>query len=145
MSILVKATPDTLSAHLIEWNESNECNEWNESNECNEWNESNKKECGELVCQRIDINAYALRIHIDEAYQKLGWSRRLFKELFKSVTLDLDTLLVIDADASNGYWDYLGFIPNRYGYDYTGRRMFPTRGYEKIATVRRVKNRLGIR
>jgi ribosomal protein S18 acetylase RimI-like enzyme len=126
MSIWVKQTPDTLSAHLITVGK------------------DSNKECGELVCQRIDTNAYALSIHIDEAYQKQGWSRRLFKELFKSVELEPDTLLVIDADASNGYWDYLGFVPNRYGYDYKGRRAFSTRGYEKIATVRRVENRLGI-
>jgi hypothetical protein len=120
MSIQVKETYD-VSAHLIVQTGNTE------------------KECGELVCQCIGIGAYALRIHIDDAYQKQGWSRRLFKELFKSVKLDPDTLLVIDADASNGYWDYLGFRPNRYGYDYTGRREFSIRGYEKIATVRDVK------
>lgn len=98
-----------------------------------------EKECGELVFQRIDTNVYALSIHIDEAYQKQGWSRYLFKKLFQSVNLDPDTLLVIDADASGGYWDYLGFKPNRYGYNYMGRRLFSIKGYEKIATVRDVK------
>ena len=115
MSILVKETPDKISAKLMMG-----------------------IECGELVFQRIDTNAYALSIHIDEAYQKQGWSRRLFTELFKSVNLDPDALLVIDADASNGYWDYLGFVPNRYGYDYQGRRAFRIRGYEKISTVRQL-------
>ena len=115
MSILVKETPDKISAQLMMG-----------------------IECGELVFQRIDTNAYALSIHIDEAYQKQGWSRRLFTELFKSVNLDPDTLLVIDADASNGYWDYLGFVQNRYGYDYQGRRTFRIRGYEKISTVRQL-------
>ena len=126
MSILVKVMPDKISAYLMI------------DDECGEL----VFQCGELVFQRIDTNAYALSIHIDESYQKQGWSRRLFTELFRSVYFDTDTLLVIDADASSGYWEHIGFAPNRYGYDYKGRRMFGIRGYEKIATVRDVKTRL---
>jgi hypothetical protein len=143
MSIWVKETPYALSAHLTIGINTNETKEIIEKEYGELVVERVGERVGELVFQRIDTNAYAVQIHIDDAYQHQGWSRRLFKELFQTFNLDLDTWLVIDADASNGYWDYLGFVANRYGYDYMGRRMPTIRGYEKIATVRDVKKFTG--
>ena len=97
---------------------------------------------GELILQQIDLDAYAMSIHINDAYQKQGWSKKLFLELFSVAKLDPNTILAIDADASDGFWDHLGCLPHRYGYDYTGRRLCSARGYEKSTTVRCLYNKL---
>ena len=81
-------------------------------------------------------HAYALSIHIDEHEQHKGYSRMLLYTLLHFTGVVPDDILVIDADASNGFWHHIGFRDNRYGYDYKGTRHVAGKGYEKIATVR---------
>ena len=40
-------------------------------------------------------------------------------------------MFFIDADASAGFWDHIGYVENRYGYDYFGLRDLEGKGYEK--------------
>jgi len=82
---------------------------------------------------------YSMYIGIDDDYQNKGFSRPLIKNLLESANLDDNTLLCIDADASCGFWDHIGFKNNRYGYDYDGIRDLVGKGYEKVCTVRDVK------
>ena len=90
----------------------------------------------------------AVTISIDEAYQRLGYSRLLWNEIINQIEKEYpairpDQMFFIDADASAGYWDHLGFTPNRYGYDYTGnRKNLEGRGYEKVITFTHLKRRL---
>ena len=81
-------------------------------------------------------NAYSVSIHIDESEQHKGYSRMLLYTLVHFTDVTPDDILVIDADASNGFWAHIGFRENRYGYDYKGNRRMAGKGYEKIATVR---------
>lgn len=91
-------------------------------------------------CKLSDIgHAYSMEIRIDNNCQKNGWSRPLIKTLIESSKLEDNTILCIDADASDGFWEHIGFRLNRYGYDYNGKRSMPGKGYEKICTVRDLK------
>ena len=93
---------------------------------------------GEVKLTNIG-NAYSMEISIEDKYQGRGWSRPLIKTLIESSRLEDDTILCIDADASAGFWEHIGFRLNRYGYDYCGKRNVPGKGYEKICTVRDIK------
>lgn len=84
-------------------------------------------------------DAFSVSIHIDEEYQGLGYSRLMWRKMFKHHDFCLDQLFFVDADASNGYWGHIGFVPNRYGYDYKGNRDLIGRGYEKVITFRKFK------
>lgn len=89
----------------------------------------------------------AVTISIDEAYQGRGYSRLLWTEMIQLIkdeypSIRSDQMFFIDADASAGYWDHIGFTPNRYGYDYKGNGDREGRGYEKVITLQKLKNRL---
>ncbi len=84
-------------------------------------------------------HCYSMEIHIDDHYQKKGLSRPLIKNLLETAKLDDNTLLCIDGDGSDGFWDHIGFRINRYGYDYDGKRELVGKGYEKVCTVRDLK------
>ena len=109
----------------------------------------NDKQHGECtITGRFDTGeTCAVTISIDEAYQGLGYSRLLWMEMIQLIkdeypSIRPDQMFFIDADASAGYWDHIGFKPNRYGYDYTGNRDREGRGYEKVITLQKLKNRL---
>ena len=107
-------------------------------------NGEKKGECS-LTGQFDTGETCAVRISIDEAYQGLGYSRLLWAEMVKQIeatypAIRADQMFFIDADASAGYWDHIGFTPNRYGYDYTGnRKNLEGRGYEKVITFKEIK------
>ena len=86
----------------------------------------------------FDKDTCSVSISIDEKYQGVGYSRLMWRYLFDNGLLEYpirsDQLFFIDADASAGYWDYVGFLPNRYGYDYMGKRCLEGKGYEKVIT-----------
>ena len=88
----------------------------------------------------------AVTISIDEKYQGRGYSNLLWKEMILQIerehpSIRPDQMFFIDADASAGYWDHIGFTLNRYGYDYIGnRKKLEGRGYEKVITFRKLKN-----
>ena len=87
----------------------------------------------------------AVTISIDEAYQGRGYSRLLWKKMIQQIKQEYpsirpDQMFFIDADASAGYWDHIGFTTNRYGYDYNGnRKQLEGRGYEKVITFRQLQ------
>ena len=106
-------------------------------------NGAQKGEC--TISGRFDTGeTCAVTISIDEEYQGLGYSRLLWIEMIKQIETEYpairpDQMFFIDADASAGYWDHIGFIPNRYGYDYTGNRKMEGKGYEKVITFKKIK------
>ena len=89
----------------------------------------------------------AVTISIDEAYQGRGYSRLLWKKMIQQIeqeypSIRSDQMFFIDADASAGYWDHIGFTTNRYGYDYNGnRKQLEGRGYEKVITFRQLQSK----
>jgi hypothetical protein len=90
-------------------------------------------------------NVCSLTISIDKEYQQLEYSREMWRMLVKQIEEEYpdfprDKMFFIDADASLGYWDYMGFMLNRYGYDYKGKRELEGRGYEKVITFQTLKN-----
>jgi hypothetical protein len=109
-----------------------------------------KGECA-LTGQFDTGETCAVTISIDEAHQGLGYSRLLWAEMVKQIeatypAIRPDQMFFIDADASAGYWDHIGFKPNRYGYDYSGnRKNLEGRGYEKVITFKEIKQRNKIR
>ena len=88
----------------------------------------------------------AVTISIDDVYQGLGYSRLLWKEMIRQIEHEYpairpDQMFFIDADASAGYWDHIGFTHNRYGYDYKGkgnRMNLEGRGYEKVIIFKKL-------
>jgi len=93
------------------------------------------KECGKCSVRGNLEKTCSVSIHIDEKYQGLGYSKLMWKKMFENMK-DIPELFFIDADASCGYWDHIGFVKNRYGYDYKGRRELIGRGYEKVISFR---------
>jgi len=87
----------------------------------------------------------AVTISIDEAYQGRGYSLLLWKKMIQQIeqeypSIRSDQMFFIDADASAGYWEHIGFVTNRYGYDYNGnRKQLEGRGYEKVITFRQLQ------
>ncbi len=87
----------------------------------------------------------AVTMSVDEQYQGRGHSYLLWKEMILQIekehpSIRPDQMFFIDADASAGYWDHIGFTLNRYGYDYIGNRKdLEGRGYEKVITFRKLK------
>lgn len=102
------------------------------------YNKVNEKK-GQSILNDIGY-CYSMEISIDEDYQNKGFSRPLIKNLLETAKLDDNTLLCIDADASDGFWEHIGFRENRYGYDYDGIRDIVGKGYEKLCTVRDIRN-----
>jgi hypothetical protein len=87
----------------------------------------------------------SVTISIDKEYQGHGYSYLMWKEMILQIekenpSIRPDQMFFIDADASAGYWDHIGFTLNRYGYDYIGNRKdLEGRGYEKVITFRKLK------
>lgn len=83
----------------------------------------------------------SVSISIDEDYQKCGYSKLLWINLIQQIeeTIRPDQMIFIDADASGGYWEHIGFTLNRYGYDYNGKRDMEGKGYEKVITFEKLK------
>jgi len=88
----------------------------------------------------FDRDTCYVSISIDEKYQGFGYSRLMWRYMFDNCLSEYpiryDQLFFIDADASDGYWDHIGFVSNRYGYDYNGKRDLEGKGYEKVITFR---------
>ena len=84
-------------------------------------------------------NMYSMSISIEDEYQKKGYSKIMILTMLNKMKDEIpnihpDVMFFIDADASNGYWDYIGMTLNRYGYNYNGKRNLVGRGYEKVIT-----------
>lgn len=81
----------------------------------------------EIAYFTIHENPYSLSISTGE-FQGKGLARMMINLLCKRVNFDPKTLIYIDADASNGFWEAVGFKPNPY-YDTKGRE---ESGYELV-------------
>ena len=107
----------------------------------------NSKEIGDFMIESsIEINNItdtfvftdlaSMSICVLEEYQNQGIARKMVCHLIDFIKdnykIRKDKMLFIDADASNGFWDYIGMKPNRF-YD---RYLYKTEGggYEKVIT-----------
>ena len=86
----------------------------------------------------------SMTISIDDDFQKKGYSRKMLACMIKNIErewpdIPLEKMFFIDADASAGFWDHIGYVENRYGYDYFGLRDLEGKGYEKNITLRDLK------
>ena len=119
-----------------------------------------KKEKNGLICSKkgecvisglaknTDCLSYgstcSMTISIDDDFQKKGYSRKMLACMIKNIErewpdIPLEKMFFIDADASAGFWDHIGYVENRYGYDYFGLRDLEGKGYEKNITLRDLK------
>ena len=74
---------------------------------------------------------YHMGIGIDQAYQGKGYSIQLIQAVRNNIDLPKDKKLYIDTDASEGFWNNLGLVPNPL-YDFTEeQRDLEGAGYEK--------------
>ena len=86
----------------------------------------------------------SMTISIDDEFQKNGYSREMLACMIKNIErewpeIPLEKMFFIDADASTGFWEHIGYVENRYGYDYFGLRELEGKGYEKNVTLRDLK------
>jgi hypothetical protein len=82
----------------------------------------------------------SMTISIDDECRQLGYSREMLACMIKNIErewpeIPFEKMFFIDADASSGFWDHIGFVENRYGYDYFGLRELEGKGYEKNVTL----------
>jgi hypothetical protein len=76
-------------------------------------------------------NTVCMGIGIEDAYQKQGYSKQLIRKVCSNVQFPPDKKIYIDTDASEGFWNYLGLVPNPL-YDFTEeQRDMEGAGYEK--------------
>ncbi len=74
-------------------------------------------------------NIPSMNIHIEDEYQGYGLSRKMVRFLIDHLNWDENTLLYIDTDASNGFWDKFGMTENKNG-----------NGYEKVVAIKDIFN-----
>ena len=84
----------------------------------------------------------SLSIYVDDNYRGLGISKELIKRtcnLVKRTFPDIryDQMLVIDFDASDGFWTHIGMKNSRY---YGSKRNLESRGYQGDITFRDLCN-----
>ena len=81
----------------------------------------------------------SLGIGLDEPYRGKGLSTFMVKKLLEHIgdQIDPTQLLVIDVDASEGYWVHIGMVPNRGERRVSrGDNFGDITGYEKTITYR---------
>jgi len=87
-------------------------------------------------------STYSLGIGIEQEYQGQGYSIQLIQALFRQLEIPLDKKLYIDADASDGFWNYLGLIDNPL-YDFTEEQSeLEGAGYEKYIVFEKLLNKI---
>jgi hypothetical protein len=65
----------------------------------------------EIAYFTIYENPYSVSISTGD-FQGKGLARQMIKLLCEKVNLPEDTLIYVDTDASNGFWEAVGFISN---------------------------------
>jgi hypothetical protein len=74
---------------------------------------------------------YSLNIGIEQEYQGEGYSIQLIQAACRDTDIPQNKKLYIDTDASEGFWNYLGLVPNPL-YNFTEeQRDLEGAGYEK--------------
>jgi hypothetical protein len=94
----------------------------------------------------------SMSISIDDTYQGRGITRPMILYMIQMIEKEYPQIyynsnvqqLYIDGDGSDGFWDRIGMIDHRYGYD-TKRESKKARtlegyGYEKVITYQKLKN-----
>jgi len=77
-----------------------------------------------------------MTIYLNDEYRGKGLAKYMIGELLKrwyseDPYVRKDKFVFIDADASEGFWDKIGMIDNRY---YLSERSLEGKGYEKVIT-----------
>ena len=90
---------------------------------------------------RISLHTHSLcdiSIFVEPDKRNQGLSRQLMREILLIMTLEeaLPEYVYIDTDASNGFWERVGFFRNPHVDDVTR----PEYGYEMRATVLALHN-----
>ena len=67
----------------------------------------------EVAYFTIHENPYSVSINTGDFCGK-GLAKTMINMLCKKMNLAPETLIYVDADASNGFWEAVGFKPNRY-------------------------------
>uniref|UniRef100_A0A6C0HSC0 N-acetyltransferase domain-containing protein n=1 Tax=viral metagenome TaxID=1070528 RepID=A0A6C0HSC0_9ZZZZ len=67
----------------------------------------------EIAYFTMHENPYSVSINTGE-YQGKGLARLMVSLLCKKLNFSPETLIYVDTDASNGFWEAVGFKPNRY-------------------------------
>lgn len=88
----------------------------------------------EVAYFTIHENPYSVSINTGD-YQGMGLAKLMIGMLCKKVNFDPETLIYVDADASNGFWEAVGFKENRY-YDSKRREGC---GYELVIEFGKLK------
>ena len=88
---------------------------------------------------------YSMGIFVEENERGNGFARRMMnvmlEEWCERGDYDPSRTLYIDADASGGFWDHIGMVPNPDLDD----KSVPQYGYEKCITVASLDNYLNFR
>lgn len=74
---------------------------------------------------------FSLSIGIEQEYQGKGYSLQLMKAACQAVEIPEDKKMYIDTDASEGFWNYLGLVPNPMYLFTEEQRDVEGAGYEK--------------
>ena len=106
------------------------------------WDNLNNTEIGYFSISGPEFNTgetMSMNISIDDNYVGKGYARKLIKHNCANIRKNYpqirsDQLLLIDADASEGFWEKIGMKINRYGIDSNTRRNLEGKGYEKSIT-----------
>jgi|LauGreDrversion4_2_1035121.scaffolds.fasta_scaffold42381_5 hypothetical protein len=99
-----------------------------------------KTEVGHFIIQFG--TTYSLNIGIEQEYQGQGYSIQLMNAVCRDIDIPHDKKLYIDTDASEGFWNYLGLVPNPM-YDFTEeQRNMEGAGYEKYIVFSDLLNKL---
>ena len=67
----------------------------------------------EVAYFTIHENPYSVSLDTGD-YGVKGLAKNMIYILCKRMNLAPETLIYVDADASNGFWEAVGFKPNRY-------------------------------
>jgi GNAT superfamily N-acetyltransferase len=96
----------------------------------------NGKEVGRFTVTRTA--PFSIGIFVEDEERGQGYARKMMNFMLKEWTsrkeYDLSTILYIDTDASQGFWDHIGMRPNPRVEDLSAAEY----GYEKCITVAEV-------
>ena len=106
----------------------------------------NNIEIGYFYIEGTNVDTVDMSIYIDDNPQLRGkgLAKLMIGYMILNINLSKDQLIFIDADASVGFWDYIGMQENRY-YERNNRNVIG-KGYEKVITYSNlIKWALGVK
>lgn len=83
-------------------------------------------------------NITDMNIYVEEEHRGHGWARRLVQALLSEARAEGFSAahVYIDADASQGFWDHVGFVRNPFYDDVSEPEVY---GYEKRVAWERLR------